>query len=122
MQYLDEQIDVYSYGNNLYAILTGLLVYYDYNDDHEMQDLIKHGKTSYIDERYRTRNFGDAFLTRLIEICWFYRPEDRPTIFDVIELLQQAIKLNDSLLDEGKDMKSGEWMHLLDEIIYVMHA
>ena len=30
---LDEQIDVFSFGNNLYALLTGLWVYYENRDD-----------------------------------------------------------------------------------------
>ena len=121
VRHLDEKIDVFSYGNNLYAILTGLWVYYYDNDDGEMQRRIRHGQVSYIDPRYRDRSFGEAFLVRLLEICWFYNPQDRPSIFDVIELLQNAIAWNDKLMSEGKDIYIKDWMPILDEIIYVIH-
>ena len=31
--YLDEKIDVFSFGNNIYGLLTGLWVFYDTDDD-----------------------------------------------------------------------------------------
>ena len=30
---LDQQVDVYSLGNNMYSILTGLWIFYDEKDD-----------------------------------------------------------------------------------------
>lgn len=35
--YLDEKIDVYSFGNNIYGLLTGLWVFYDTDDDEAVQ-------------------------------------------------------------------------------------
>jgi serine/threonine protein kinase len=36
-EYLDEKIDIYSFGNNIYGLLTGLWVFYDTDDDTMVQ-------------------------------------------------------------------------------------
>lgn len=87
-----------------------------------MQHRIKHGQVSYIDPRYRSRSFGEAFITRLLEICWFYNPQDRPSMLDIIDLLEKAIAWNNKLESEGKDTNVKDWMPILDEMLYVIHT
>lgn len=118
---LDEKIDVFSYGNNLHSVLTGLWVYYYETDDQVMQGYIEKGELPWIDPRYRTRSFGEAFLVRLMEICWFYYPNERPSIFDVIALLKDANKRN-NWLDHEQLWESEQWMPYLDEIISVQRT
>jgi serine/threonine protein kinase len=50
---LNEKIDVWSLGNNIYALLTGLWIFYDEADDtyDGIQKKLKGGVTSYIDPR-----------------------------------------------------------------------
>ena len=119
---LDEKIDIFSLGNILYSILTGLWIYYDYGDDtadvHDVQSLITHGNLTYIDSRYDFRSFGEAFLVRLMNICWFYYADQRPSIFEVIELLEIANEINEDLTRSSIDTVYDEWIEILDEIIY----
>merc|ERR1740117_2246057 len=54
---LDEGIDVYTFGNNIYSLLTGLWVFYDTDDDSVVQKKVINGTRAYIDPRWRTRSY-----------------------------------------------------------------
>lgn len=87
---LDEQIDIFSLGNNVYALMTGLWPFYDHDDDTYVQNEIIEGKKAFIDDRYRTRSYGEGKMVELIEMCWRFQPEDRPSIFEVVHFLTRA--------------------------------
>ena len=87
---LDEKIDVYSMGNNIYGLLTGLWVFYENEDDGVVQTKIIDGDLPYIDERYRTRSYIEGKLVEIMERCWIYNTEDRVDIFQVIEFLRDT--------------------------------
>lgn len=129
---MNEKVDIWSLGNNFYAILTGLWPFYHADTDgvediqvsfvmyesHRQylgvhlwfrsglstlirdvawlvvlvssQELIKAGKTAFLDERYRTRSEAERVLVETIEKCWKYNPDDRPTIFEVAQTLRVA--------------------------------
>jgi len=90
---LDEKIDVFSYGNLLYNLLTGLWNFYELGDSEEViQEAILDKKRPYIDPRYRNRTFAESALVNLIEKCWEHRAKDRPSIFQVMEYLREALK------------------------------
>lgn len=88
---LNEKIDVFSLGNNMYGLLTGLWVYYENEDDGVVQKAVISGNHAYIDERYRSRSFAEQKLVEAIEMCWEYEPDKRVDIFTLIEFLQQAV-------------------------------
>jgi len=91
---LDEKIDVWSFGNIVYGLLTGLWVFYDV-DDEVAQVRILDGETAYIDERYRTRSYAEGALVKVIESCWIHDPDNRSDIFEIVEYLRNATEINE---------------------------
>ena len=89
---LNEKIDIFSFGNNVYALLTGLWVFYENEDDGFVQNQLIDGKTPFIDDRYRTRSYAEGQMVELMEMCWRYKPEDRPEIFEVVRFLRNALE------------------------------
>jgi len=87
---LDEKVDVYSFGNNMYALLTGLWPFYDLNETDEVQTKIKEGELPNIDDRYRTGSAEERLLVNIMEICWKFNSSERADIFEVVELLEEA--------------------------------
>lgn len=99
---LDEKIDIFSFGNNVYALMTGLWPFYDNDDDTLVQSEIIDGKQAFIDKRYRTRSYGEEKMVELIEMCWRYKPEDRPSMFEIVRFLERTseeTKFRESLED-----------------------
>ncbi|KAL3943379.1 MAG: hypothetical protein SGBAC_002545 [Bacillariaceae sp.] len=94
---LNEKIDIWSFGNNMYALLTGLNPMYWTNTD-GVKKAVKRGEIAYIDPRYLTRSKEEKALAELIEKCFVYEPDDRPTIFEVVSYLRNAV--SDSLGEE----------------------
>jgi len=88
---LNEKIDIFSLGNNLYGLLTGLWVYYENEDDTVVQKAVVAGSRAFIDERYRTRSFAERKLVEAIEKCWEYDPDKRINIFALIKFLRGAL-------------------------------
>ena len=92
-EYLNEKVDVFSLGNNIYTLLTGLWVFYDIDDYAAVQELVASGERAYVDPRYKERSLAEAKLVQVIERCHAYLHEDRPTIFEVVDMLRKALKL-----------------------------
>merc|ERR1712238_385539 len=93
---LNEQIATFSFGNNIYGMLTGLWNFYENNDDEVNQKTLKNGEHAYIDPRYRERSFGEGKLVDLIERCWIYDPFKRISMFDAVVFLKEAIRENEA--------------------------
>eukprot|EP00550_Attheya_septentrionalis_P002966 CAMPEP_0198300278 /NCGR_PEP_ID=MMETSP1449-20131203/47555_1 /TAXON_ID=420275 /ORGANISM="Attheya septentrionalis, Strain CCMP2084" /LENGTH=565 /DNA_ID=CAMNT_0044002045 /DNA_START=100 /DNA_END=1793 /DNA_ORIENTATION=- len=96
---LDESIDVFSLGNNIYSILTGLWVYYDTRDDDAVHEKSISGELPYIDPRYRTRSYAEGKLVEVIELCWTYDPAERADIFKIVAFLREANEHHKKLID-----------------------
>jgi hypothetical protein len=82
--------------------MTGLWPFYDNDDDTLVQSEIIDGKQAFIDKRYRTRSYGEGKMVELIEMCWRYKPEDRPDIFEIVRFLERSFeetKFRESLED-----------------------
>jgi serine/threonine protein kinase len=92
-QDLNEKIDIFSFGNNIYSLMTGLWPFYENEDDGFVQKEIVNGKTAFIDKRYRSRSYAEGKMVELIEQCWRYKAVDRPDIFEVVRFLRRAIEV-----------------------------
>ena len=91
---MDEKIDVFTFGNNIYALLTGLWVFYDNDDSEDVQDKLIDGKLAFIDDRYRHRSYAESQLVEIMEKCWIYDPSERIDIFEIVRRLRDAVRKN----------------------------
>ena len=89
---LNEQVDVYSLGNNMYSLLTGLYVFYDEDNDDKVKERVKQREKPFIDPRYTNQSLAEAKLAEIIDRCHSFLSEDRPNIFDVVRFLSDALK------------------------------
>lgn len=90
--WLNEKIDIWSFGNNIYALITGLWVFYDEENTKVKQKKLIDGEIAYLDPRYKGRNY---ILDRLIELmyrCWVYEPDDRIDIFESVSFLRETLE------------------------------
>lgn len=74
----------------MYAMLTGLLPFYDIKSTTTVRQKIKEGITPPIDPRYRKRSFGEQKLVEAIEKCWVADRRRRSDIYAVVEILREA--------------------------------
>ncbi len=108
----DETKDTYSFGNNIYTLLTGLWPFYDeefwHVDYDTIQDAIIEGKRPFVDDRYRKRSFIEQMLIEVMERCWAPRRQDRPAISYIVEILKRVKSI---ALKKG-ELKSSNWIHI----------
>eukprot|EP00984_Skeletonema_dohrnii_P034455 scaffold33563_cov137-Skeletonema_dohrnii-CCMP3373.AAC.2 len=88
---LDEQIDTFSFCNNIYALITGLWNFYDTDDDGEVHKKLIGGDLAFVDPRWKDRSYEERKLVELLPKCWAYDPDERISIFDAVKYLRQAI-------------------------------
>lgn len=86
---LNEKIDIWSFGNSIYELLTGLSVFY-HAERKKVPDMVINGETAYLDPRYRNRNFIQDNLIRIMELSWTYDVDERPEIFELLKLLRET--------------------------------
>jgi len=85
---LTEAVDVYNMDWIFYSLLAGR----SKMDEEKTARVTKKGGKLKIDERYRHTNVADAKLVELIDRCTEYDPDDRPSIFEVVEELKEALR------------------------------
>jgi serine/threonine protein kinase len=102
--FIDEKVDVYSMGNNIYTLLTGLWPFYESSIYAYAIKRVKSGIRPYVDERYRKRSYIEAKLVEIMEKMWAQEPTDRPDIFEVLSLLKE-IKKNHEEIWDAKDAR-----------------
>ena len=90
--FLNEKVDVFSLGNNMYGLLTGLGVFHEIRNYDEVQYMVGKGVKAWIDQRYKERSLAEVKLAEIIEKCHEYYEEDRPSIFEVVDFLQRAVE------------------------------
>jgi serine/threonine protein kinase len=94
-------IDVYSLGNNMYALLHGLWVFYENEDDSVVQDKILSREKPFIDPQYySTKSYSEQQLVEIIEACWTFDPSQRIDIFEVVSRLRHAVLVATNLTVE----------------------
>ena len=101
-EYLNEKVDVFSLGNNIYTLLTGLWVFYDIDNYAAVQELVASGERAYVDPRYKERSLAEAKLVEIIEKCHEYYEIDRLSIFEVVDFLWQALEEVHDTMNEDR--------------------
>lgn len=86
---LNEKIDVFSLGNALYSLLTGKMVWENVKKKVRDRRIIG-GDTVHIPDYYEDEPSLSA-LAGVIRACWTYSAEDRPSIFEVVIALEEAV-------------------------------
>lgn len=99
---LDEKIDTFSFGNNLYAVLTGLSPFYDTPHTKDVQEKVKAGEKPFFDSRWRNRSFAERKIVELLERCFEFDPEERIDMFEVVKFLREAVAENSQRRQIGK--------------------
>jgi hypothetical protein len=84
-------IDVYSLGNNVYALLHGLWVFYENEDDSVVRDKILSREKPFIDLQYSTSSYAERQLVEIMQACWTFDPSQRIDIFEVVSRLRHAV-------------------------------
>lgn len=87
---LNEKIDVFSLGNALYSLLTGKMVWENVKKK-ERDSRIIGGDTMHIPDYYEAVPSLSA-LAGVIRACWTYSSEYRPSIFEVVNSLEEAVE------------------------------
>ena len=92
---------MWSLGNNIYALLTGLEVFQDVkiinNDYTKVQKKIVDGELPFDNNRYRMRSFAERELVIVMKKCWVYDQDERVDIFEVVRTLRDAVERNSEL-------------------------
>ena len=60
------------------------------------------GETPFIDPRYRKRSYIESRLIKAMEMMWAYKPEDRASIFEVVEFLQDTKRRYEAMKARGE--------------------
>jgi hypothetical protein len=76
----------------MYYVLTGSTVFPEAKTTTEYQERIMNGQKPPIDPRYRQRSFAERTIVDIIERCWIYNPDERIDIFEVVQILRDAVK------------------------------
>ena len=87
---LTEQVDVFSLGNVFFALLTGTHVWHGHRDFDKRIHRIVEGEQRKIPDFYY-KEPSSRLLAEAITMCWTYYAEERPSIFDLVQLLEQAV-------------------------------
>jgi serine/threonine protein kinase len=91
---IDEGIDTFSLGNNIYTLLTGLWPFYGYTSYSAIQRKLLRHERAYIDPRYSSRSYAESKLVEVMEQTWEFNPDDRISIFKVVDVLRKAVTAN----------------------------
>ncbi len=97
-EWLNEKIDVYSFGNVLYGLLTGRDPYYsDGLDVYDIRKLSPLGIVPHVEIDIRGNSFSEATIASIMDKCYEFNPDQRIDIFTVTSLLRSAVSLNNRL-------------------------
>jgi hypothetical protein len=53
---------------------------------------ILNNETAYIDPRWKNHSLAEGKLAEIIPLCWATDPSKRPSIFELVALLRDALK------------------------------
>jgi serine/threonine protein kinase len=98
-----EGIDTFSLGNNIYTLLTGMWPFYEYERVSYsviQRKLLRHER-AYIEPRYRSRSSAENKVVEVMGQTWEFDPNDRISIFKVVQALREKVTANRALSKAG---------------------
>lgn len=94
-------MDIFSFGNNIFTLLTGLWNFYDTDDDETVQEKVIAGERAFVDPRWKQRSFIESELVDLMQKCWIQDVNERIDIFEAVKELRR-------IKEEHEKMKAGK--------------
>lgn len=83
-------MDVFSLGNVFYALLTGKMIREHMDSVDEKLEQIINDEPPPIPD-YVTDHPSLDVLSAVIQGCWIFDPDERATIFEVVEFLEEGV-------------------------------
>ena len=111
----DDKADVFNYASLLYTVLTGLWVHSGFDESQVRKDLMA-GIKPFYDKRWAYKSLGEAAILRVIDEGWNFDPEERPTMFEIIDILEEALKRQMDL--EARGITGDEWRQHLSQLTF----
>ena len=109
---INDMADVYNYASNIvYSIMTGLWIHSIAPNPDDVKEHLLSRSHPFYDQRWESNSYADATLVQVLKSCWEFDPEDRPSIFDIIDYLEHAISNNAEL--EARGAEQVEWREYL---------
>ena len=88
---LNEKIDIFSLGNNIYALLTSLWIFPN-DEDEVAQGKLMNGELSAIDETFSLSSPEEKLLVEIMQQCWRYDSAERIDAFEIVKLLREFLE------------------------------
>jgi hypothetical protein len=85
---------IYNVTIKQYVLLTGLQPLPDKCSEAAVREGLIKGETSYIDPRWANHSFAEGALAKIIEPCFSWNPEDRPSMGELVVQLREAVEEN----------------------------
>jgi hypothetical protein len=92
-------------GNSFFGLLTGLEPFWEEEDWDWVKERIKMGEKAPLDQRYREQSLPESKLVEVIDWCHEFDPQKRPSVFDVVQFLRDAMEELDAVT--SKEVKNG---------------
>jgi len=102
----DDKTDVFNYASVIYTVLTGLWIHSGFDLPQVRKDLLA-GIKPFYDKRWAYKSLGEAALLRVIDEGWNFDPEERPTMFEIIDILEEALAKQMDL--EARGITGDKW-------------
>ena len=88
----DESADIHVLGSMYYNILTGLMPFYHKESNSvAVRAMVRDREMAYIDPAFRNGTLVEQALVGIMEDCWHYESEGRPSIFSILERLRSTV-------------------------------
>lgn len=87
---LNEKIDIWSLGNNFFAMLTGLSPFPHVPNHDGVKKRLMRNETATIDPIWHEQSFAERKLAEIIPLCWKIDPDERIDISSLVKLLREA--------------------------------
>lgn len=91
-EWTNEASDTYALGLILYTLMTGLIPFYQHKDWDTAISALKTGEKPFVDPRYRNHSIIETGLVKAMEPCWAFKPNDRPSVFTLVQILRDTMK------------------------------